>query len=954
MSPQPFRSLLLISAFVVVSCLRRQHNATTPLSLSASATPQQELSNFPSFPSVTGSSGYCSNLVTINGVSEGYIVSNYGGQVNYIDNSECQWIIDAPEGSVVELSFLYFHTECGWDWLTIYDGSYDASVDMTAPAQIATLCGNRNDTADVVVSSGSSMTLIFTSDSAVNSVGFKGLFKVIGPTSVCSTNADCNGFTCIGGACQCGSYHRGSFCQFGTTGYASFTPRMLHSNIFDPDTETMYIIGGRNAALAPLDDMLAYRYTTQSWTKSKLDQGGTGPGPRIAHSTWWFDGSLILYGGISSGQPMTDVWAYSSGRWVQYQASGDGIPPGTAGYAATLVEGSQKFDIYVVGGIDLSDEFSRSLFRYSSDLQTWKELSPIPIRMTGANLVYHPTTRMLYLLGGLRYTDMDMTGGLPSYKYSIEADMWYLGPLQDPPLATYATADYIGSDALAIHGGIRPLLKPDMIDDTCFLSQTTVLDLACDTFGFVNTVADPFARRKGHGMFQTSTGLVVTGGNNGYLLNDNATIPISVLSATLPPQPLRDSCAANNCCLYTGNTMTNGPRTVPNCPGTTTKMNTMSSECPIRLDSLETDGPIVSGSVEIGQSDCYKLFIDEPDRDIHFLAAAVDSSITLNLTLTSVHPHVSTTSGEITISVYDQTHMSATYVVCVTYPAVPLPLHNKRSPSSTTNTAQSAPYQIRIQTTAGYGNTGDGGDGSPSTGMTIDAQDIATFIVVFIASILASLVATYIARRLRDRIYLVRLMRAGQVMVLPKEPPTLFEVLLDLDGSATKSHKGSAAKGKSEIGGGRRLENIIRTAEAHDLMMDDSSEDIGEIVLGRSEIFHEGPGRNHSPRLSSPLAIHTLPVQPSDPSSGPSTPAVAISYMILFPGTAPPLSRMQIGTAVYRDNTTASALNRAAERSEFESSAKSGSGRSWTPGFVRFAWQYLVDIWRVERLLGHG
>lgn len=44
------------------------------------------------------------------------------GSGNYSQDMACTWLIDAPQSGGILLEFDSFATECGWDYLYIYDG----------------------------------------------------------------------------------------------------------------------------------------------------------------------------------------------------------------------------------------------------------------------------------------------------------------------------------------------------------------------------------------------------------------------------------------------------------------------------------------------------------------------------------------------------------------------------------------------------------------------------------------------------------------------------------------------------------------------------------------------------------------------------------------------------------------------------------------------------------------
>lgn len=63
---------------------------------------------------------YCNGLTTLS--APGGVFYDGSGLNLYQNNSDCQWLIQTPGASSIELSFLFFSTELGADLVTIYDG----------------------------------------------------------------------------------------------------------------------------------------------------------------------------------------------------------------------------------------------------------------------------------------------------------------------------------------------------------------------------------------------------------------------------------------------------------------------------------------------------------------------------------------------------------------------------------------------------------------------------------------------------------------------------------------------------------------------------------------------------------------------------------------------------------------------------------------------------------------
>merc|ERR1712038_2177550 len=103
-------------------------------------------------------------------VTEGTVITSPTGATDtYPSDSQCGWLITAPEGEVVILTMNSFHLEdapgCMYDALTVYEGN--------APdhdSEIAVLCGTT--TPNLEFTSGNEMFVEFTSDYCIEYEGF--------------------------------------------------------------------------------------------------------------------------------------------------------------------------------------------------------------------------------------------------------------------------------------------------------------------------------------------------------------------------------------------------------------------------------------------------------------------------------------------------------------------------------------------------------------------------------------------------------------------------------------------------------------------------------------------------------------------------------------------------------------------------------------------------------------
>ena len=116
----------------------------------------------------------CTNGRTILG-NPGYISSPYHPS-NYHDNTHvCNWMLVAPPGRNITLSFLAFRLEvdddCDYDYLAITKNVSDVS-------DVTMLCGT--EVQDDIESRGNELYLEFFSDHSENDIGFNISYEITG------------------------------------------------------------------------------------------------------------------------------------------------------------------------------------------------------------------------------------------------------------------------------------------------------------------------------------------------------------------------------------------------------------------------------------------------------------------------------------------------------------------------------------------------------------------------------------------------------------------------------------------------------------------------------------------------------------------------------------------------------------------------------------------------------
>jgi hypothetical protein len=140
-----------------------------------------------SYTSSTQTTSYCSGTSNLTAASGSF--TDGSGANNYLNNSNCKWLIQPSGATSITLSFSAFNTELGYDYVRVYDGS------TTSAALIGSFSGTSIPAS--VTSSGGSMLVNFTSDGTANRTGWSASYTSLscplplqpapigGSTSVC-------------------------------------------------------------------------------------------------------------------------------------------------------------------------------------------------------------------------------------------------------------------------------------------------------------------------------------------------------------------------------------------------------------------------------------------------------------------------------------------------------------------------------------------------------------------------------------------------------------------------------------------------------------------------------------------------------------------------------------------------------------------------------------------------
>lgn len=125
---------------------------------------------------------YAQNCGSSFGETTGEVVSP-GFPGNYPANLSCSWTIEASQNLVVELTIEQFEVECSEsclnDSLMVYDGA-----SINSPMLVSPSCGTKISWPahpSTIRSTGTAMTIVFTTNDIISAGGFRGTFKQVKP-----------------------------------------------------------------------------------------------------------------------------------------------------------------------------------------------------------------------------------------------------------------------------------------------------------------------------------------------------------------------------------------------------------------------------------------------------------------------------------------------------------------------------------------------------------------------------------------------------------------------------------------------------------------------------------------------------------------------------------------------------------------------------------------------------
>lgn len=518
------------------------------------------------------------------------------GNDNYRNDSHCEWLIRANSSrSYITLKFREMDTECAYDHVFVYDGDSYGSP----------LLGSFSGTAlpPAVTAASGSMLLLLYSDTNYVLKGFVAEYSVTDCPLNCSGNGQCVDGVCVcwhpwsgrdcsldpcpercnqhsargncsvATRCLCAPDFSGAACSLpahasdADVGWhllsrddAPFTARASHAAVYVPDTDQLYVFGGRSLERV-LSDFLVYNFNESRWH----DLSGLRPRPaaRWGHAmALHSDHTVVLHGGeTGNGSLSSELWFYNVAKREWRAEEGASGPPPVAMHSLTLVD--ERW-LYLFGGRTEGGAFSGSLFRIDPRSgPRWEPVSEAGPRVVGHAAAFDAESRSLLVHGGVvvdyaRFSKLSAALWL----FNVDHGRWArLQPLQReevPMERAFHAAAVVGGFLLLVGGYVHRHSK----EEKCFDDGLYLYHLRCHRWAsFRRLTSEPptgesrFGPKGLHShaaVLRRGHTLLVLGGYRGLVTSEfwALHLPSTVTSGACTRHETRAACLENPACAW--------------------------------------------------------------------------------------------------------------------------------------------------------------------------------------------------------------------------------------------------------------------------------------------------------------------------------------------------------------------------------------------------------------------
>ncbi|CAB3400218.1 unnamed protein product [Caenorhabditis bovis] len=500
------------------------------------------------------------------------------GPLNYSSVSKCTWLIEPEkESRPLTIKIESFSTECGWDYLYIYDG------DGVYGKQLAALCGDQAPQ-EFTAPSGKALVYFF-SDLAMNLNGFTisyeydrcayncsnrgtcsngvcnctpGFAGEYCQNEVCSLDVDfasgpCNQGQCENGRCICSNQKvHGEYCQAGlsTSVWDRIHPKndapdgkASHASIVIDDC--IWNIGGEyfDGAVDP-NAIDVFNTTSREW--SKINVNGEMPTARYDHTVVKYKNKLYMFGGVFRGRDdsktlqniTNELWSFdlTMHTWKQIEITNETIiaPPfAVAGHSAH-VSGSEMFVIF---GYNPFFGFMYQVQIYNFETGTWSlsnTTDHVHGRFKHSAIEYETSTGSIAILvyGGTMFNN---TIADSLMQFDTSSRKWTNLPQSGVQLFLHTAVHLNG---LMIVAGGNGYNSSTYGKHQCFTNVVLSYDIACKQWTNMTNMPEEM-KRYGHTAQVVKGKIYIYGGFNGKMLNDIWTFTPARCDSTIRPDECR-------------------------------------------------------------------------------------------------------------------------------------------------------------------------------------------------------------------------------------------------------------------------------------------------------------------------------------------------------------------------------------------------------------------------------
>ncbi|KAF1749186.1 hypothetical protein GCK72_025653 [Caenorhabditis remanei] len=500
------------------------------------------------------------------------------GPLDYSSSAKCTWLIE-PENSATPLTIRInsFFTECGWDYLYIYDG------DSVYGKQLAALCGEQ-PTQEFTAASGKALVHFF-SDLAMNLNGFNVSYESNSCAYNCSSHGSCtagkcvceDGFKgqycehqvcklnekstenpcheghCVDGKCECLSTNvHGETCQTPITSSVwdlihpfndAPTGKASHASITIDDT--IWNIGGEyfDGSVDP-NNIDVYNVTSREW--SKVAVSGDVPTPRFDHTVVKYKNKIYMYGGVTKTRKRhvttqaatNELWVFdmTTKSWTEQNHKNETIiaaPFAVAGHSAHVI-GSEMFVIF---GYNPLFGFLHHVQIYNFETDEWSVANisdHVYGRFKHTAVEYTtPSGSIAILVYGGSMWNNTITDSL--MQFDTAAKKWTNLPQSGVQLYLH-TAVYLNGLMVVVGGRGANMTAGSKSE--CFSNMVQSYDVACKQWSNMS-MAPAELKRYGHVAHVIGQKMYLLGGYDGKMMNDVWTFSPARCSSTTRPDECR-------------------------------------------------------------------------------------------------------------------------------------------------------------------------------------------------------------------------------------------------------------------------------------------------------------------------------------------------------------------------------------------------------------------------------